>query len=552
MKEEGTITEPEVVNQPTEATNQPEVISQPTELTSQPDVISQPTETVNQPEVVQINQESKKAALLAKIKGGFEKITRMKYFKIGGIVLLAIIILIVLSTMFFGQKEPNYSLVFRNEDGDLMVINAKKQEADKITSVDGKSYEVVYANETEKKVLYTKDNTLYFLNVNKADEPEKIDKEVNEFAFSKNDKYVYYTNDDYDLYVYDYKTTARITKSIDMVVGTTATKIFYIKANNLYVSSLKASKDDSTKIESDVSGARISNDQSVVVFYNEDGELYSYKISNQKVEELVDEECQLLDSNDDYSAFIYSADEEVFYYKNGKSTKIADDVEITYFADVKTLQILYGEYSDDYSTADLYYKKGDKEAVKVANNIELGEAYIRNGDELYYSIGKTDDDYETTYILYYAKISGAKVKEAEKIASKVLSGLNRTFTKGCLFISGTNDDAKLQIAVKGKVEEVADDVSIYSSFVENRDHDLIYFISDYKDGEGKLYSYNGRKLKEISSDVYSFAYINDKLIYILKDYEVGSGSLYRFDGKNEIKVAKDVTDYSEPLIVSQY
>ena len=71
----------------------------------------------------------------------------------------------------------------------------------------------------------------------------------------------------------------------------------------------------------------------------------------------------------------------------------------------------------------------------------------------------------------------------------------------------------------------------------------VYFISDYEDGEGKLSVYNGSKVKEISSDVSDFVFINRNLIYIFKD---GDAELYIYNGSKERKVADDIVDFHRP------
>ena len=343
------------------------------------------------------------------------------------------------------------------------------------------------------------------------------------------------------------KTSEKIDNGIDYVIATTKTKIFYFKNDKLYVSSLKASKDDKTKIESNVSWAELSEDMSILVYKNEDGDLYSYKVSNGKSTKLVNDCQQVWYQIEDYSEFIFQDDDEIIYYKKGDTTELANDVSYLYFADLDSLQLLYTEYNGDYTNADLYYKKGDKEAVKVANNIEVGDAFIRDGNELYYTSGKTDENYQVIYKLYYAKIKGAKVGDDTKIASDLSSRLNRTFKDGCLFITQDDDESTLQMVANGKVEKIADDFYESGSFFENADSDKIYFMTDADEDGGKLNVYNGNKVKELSSDVYTFSYINDKELYILKDYDETSGTLYRLSGSKMTEIAKDVAYISEPI-----
>ena len=509
--------------------------------------VNQPV-SPSQPNVAIVTKES----FLAKVKGGLGKITtanNARYFKIAGIVVAVIVVICLLSAIFSGEKNPDYSLFFETEDGDLMLVNSNSKEAEKITSLDDTNQyiDVKYANNTEKYLLYIEDSKLYLLNTKKADEPIKIAKDIYEYAFSENDKYVYYTDEETDLYVYDMKTSEKIDNGIDYVIGTTKTKIFYFKSDKLYVSSLKASKDDKTKIESDVSWAQLSEDMSILAYKNEDGDLYSYKVSNGKSTKLVNDCQQVWYQNEDFSEFIFQDGDEIIYFKKGDTTELANDVSYLYFADLDSLQLLYTEYDGDYTNADLYYKKGDDEAVKVASNIDVGDAFIRDGNELYYTSGKTDSNYEVTYKLYYAKIKGSKVGDDDKIASNLSSRLNRTFKDGCLFFTSDDDESTLQIVANGKVEKVADDFYINGSFFENEDNDKIYFITDADEDGGKLNVYNGKKTEELSSDVYTFSYINDKQIYILKDYEDTSGTLYRLNGSKMIEIAKDVAYISEPI-----
>ena len=542
-----------------------------------------------------------KASFIAKLKTKFANAKTAKYLKIGGIVIVVIALGLIAKNLLKGDETPKYSLLYVSKDNDLMMVNANTDKTEKITG-DATDTEAIYANQSNRYILYTKEYKLYLLDTKKPEEPTKIAKDVNSFAFSENDKYVYYTNDESDLYIYDMKDSEKIESNVDSVIGTTKDKILYEKSNKLYVRSLKLSKDDETKIDSDIYYSYFTEDKKAVVYYNEDSDLYLYNIGKAKSEKLASDVSEVVQANEDYSKFFYLDDEDLKYYKNGKTIKIADEVGTVYFADVDTMQVLYteeddsyinyetdddyddygsgdynyddydydygsGDYNyddydydyDDYGSGDynyddydydydeyygvvesyLYYQKGEKDRVTVKKNIALTDAIIDDGKAIYYI--ENDDDQNK---LYYAKISGSKVKDPEKVSSKLYSSdFTVGYDKGLLVFTGDEEKANLQLIKKDKLVEIAKDV-LESNVQINNNQNKLYFLTDYdyEDGEGKFQVYNGSKLKEISKDVYSARYIRDDLIYIFKDYNDDEVTMYRYNGKKEEKIADEVID----------
>ena len=150
----------------------------------------------------------------------------LKHLLIGIICLVLVILLIrgVANSFSKESKVPDYGVVYTTDDGDLMVVGSNGKKPVKLAN--DSSNDVQYANTTERFILYTKDDNLYLYDKKKGEDTTKIDKDVESFGFSDDDKYIYYTNTDDELYTYK-KESKKIDNDVDYVVGTADNNIFY-------------------------------------------------------------------------------------------------------------------------------------------------------------------------------------------------------------------------------------------------------------------------------------------------------------------------------------
>ena len=107
-------------------------------------------------------------------------------------ILTVIILVIIIKSIFFNKNVVNYSLVYNKKDSGFVLLNKKNKKVELSKPEDSVS-DVLYANNTEKYVLYKKNNSLYLYTANKKDEVVRILKKVKKFYFSPQ---LFYTTDE--------------------------------------------------------------------------------------------------------------------------------------------------------------------------------------------------------------------------------------------------------------------------------------------------------------------------------------------------------------------
>lgn len=485
-----------------------------------------------------------------KLKIIFNKIRKILNMKIGAykaINILAGLICILLAFMVLSKvfnnitgsnDYPEYSLVYQNADGELRLLDKKdKEEGIKLSSSDSTT-DVVYANTTDRYILFMKNSSLYLYDSKNKEETLKVLSDVKDYMFTPNDKYVVATDEDNNLYSYNFKDEKqKLDSDISSIKDVSDTHVIYVKEGALYIKGLKASKDDKVKIESDYdSSAKISEDGKKVLYINSDKELRFYTIKNGKSDKIAndvyefycDEECKKL-------YYVVSDGEFSICYYNGKeATKVVNDIYSVSDVSVEDKEVVYVLNEDGKYV--LYYQKLDKEAVKIEDGLDsMVYAKIFKGKEIYYV--NSDDE------VRYVKIKGSKLGEVLTIAENVEDSL-RLYKKGYVFVADVNKNSNgdLYFASNGKAKKVDEDV--YFSYVKvSNNGKKVFYLKDYTSGSGDLYYTTGGKGKKIDTDVYRYQYISDKLVYYLKDYSISKkrGDLYRYNGNKGIKVVENVS-----------
>ena len=155
------------------------------------------------------------------------------------------------------------------------------------------------------------------------------------------------------------------------------------------------------------------------------------------------------------------------------------------------------------------YKDGEYSIGTLTKKYEL-KAFAEDLPTYYY-----DEDMKDGFLfkedgdLYKAtKKNGYKGdKVANDVYSVVVVANNKVYY--------INDDDELMFYNGKKSVKVADDVdAIYAGHKEG----IVYFMTDYSNGEGTLYmSSNGKKPVKIADDVYSVRVYEKFVAYVLKD-----------------------------------
>ncbi len=462
-----------------------------------------------------------------------------KHILMGVCAVVVLLLLVVIVKGLFGSKDVEYPVIYNNSDSDLYLMTTKVKSQDKavkLSSGDSAS-DVTYANNTNRYVLFIKNESLYLYDAKKKDETTKLVSDVSStYGFTEDDKYVVAMDEDGTLYSYNFgKDKEKLDSDVARVYDASNTKILYAKDDDLYIRSLNAKKDDRVKVTDEFSYPSLSEDGKNIVYINDDGDLYLYTISKKDGKKVASDVlsyiCDTKSCTNMYYMVQDGSDTIIYYYNGKEGKKIVEEATIQ-AVDVDKQLLVYTTEDDDEST--LYFKKGSAEAAKIEDDLDgIRTVRIFNGKEIYYVTSDGE--------VKYAKISGNKVTGVKSLAED--AGSLYEYKNGYVFVADVPKDKSLgdlYFASNGKAKKVDSDVNTYLIKVSN-DGSKVYYMKDYKNS-GDLYVSSGGKGKKIDSDVYTFQYIKDNLIYYIKDYSTSKskGDLYRYTGKS-VKLAEDVT-----------
>ena len=457
------------------------------------------------------------------------------------LVLIALLFVNALIGEINSVKSVDYPIVYKTNDGKLMALkhNGETKDAIKLSGEGSANY-VMYANTTNRYLLFVKNDGLYLYDSKSKEQTTKIVSNISDYyKFTSDDKYIVMKDDNSTLYVYDYSgDKQRLDVGIKNVEGLSTKNVIYTKDGSLYIKGLKASKDDKEKIVDGIFRSQVTEDGKTVYYIDSAKNLYEYNVSK-KEKNQIDSLVTNMTINEE-GKFYYlkkesNARSTLFHYNGKKSTKVAEGVYEILDSSAKEQQVLYLKKNNKY---ELYYQYKDKDADLVDGKLDSNNvtAYLFENKEIYYLNHKNE--------LYYAKINGSKIKRSIKVLGDISSQLYKT-KSGFVFMSNVNDESLGDLYIAKGYKAVKIDSNVYSSQTQikiSNSGKKIYYIKDYKNDNGTLFvSNNGGKGKQISTDVHSFEYANDKLIYYIKGYSLvnNRGDLYRYDGKSE-KVATDV------------
>ncbi len=452
------------------------------------------------------------------------------------VALVAVVLVVFCLFASSGSKGVAYPVVFSDDDGNLYLMGEKaksKDNAIKLASDSSTSY-VRYANTTDRYVLFIKNGDLYLYDAKKKDETTKILSEVSEFYFTNDDKYIVATDEDKNIYSYNFKGDKQKLDSDSEIIRISNTQVVYEKDDALYIRSLNAKKDDRQKITDDyiTSNIRVSEDGKRVLYLNDDRDLYVYSVSKKDKEKIASEVSSYYCNEDCTKLYYVKNDEDhaIYYYDGKKDTKIVSSCESLLDVDVDSEIVLFSKKDD--KTYTIFMQKGSKEAVKVEEDLKEATGYIyENG--IYY---ESDGDFK------YASITGSKIGKVSTVLTDVENAVE--YNGGIAVISDVDkkSNGTLSFVSKGKAKKIDSDVYASSSALKvSEDGKNVYYIKDYSSTSGDLYVTNGGKGKKIDSDVYTFQVAKSNLLYYIKDYSSTNrkGDLYRFTGKS-VKIAEDV------------
>lgn len=469
----------------------------------------------------------------------FVKKNNIKVNKKYVVGILGVIVLIIIGANIFSDKGIDYPVVFNNSDGNLYLMNTnvkKEEDAAKLAKSENVS-NVVYANETDRYVLFQKDKALYLYDSKNKDVTSKIADDVVSYSFSEDDKYIIIFDSEYNLRVYNFKDLEKIEADVSQIIKIQDNKIIYEKEHKIYVRSINPKKEDRKKVtEAYDSNMRFSEDTKNILYINSDKELISYNISKDKEEKIASDVTNYYCDTKSCERLFYieNKDAKAIYYYDGKDgIKVAKDIYNINAASADSKKVVYSKMKDGEYT--LYYQMVGKDEVKIEGKLtSIRTVKMFEDKEIYYINGKNE--------VKYVKINGAKVGDVKKLGEDV-SGYLYLHKNGYAFVADVDksSNGELYIASNGKAKKIDKDVNS-SLITVSKDGKSLYYMKDYS-SSGNLYVTNGGKGKKIDDDVFTFEYIKNDLIYYIKDYSSNNkfyGDLYRYTGKST-KIAEGVT-----------
>lgn len=438
-------------------------------------------------------------------------------------ILTVLIIVLLIKNIFFNPKVVNYPLVYNKNETGLVLLD-KKDEKVTLSKEDSVS-DVLYANNTDKYVLFMKNSSLYLYKANKKNETVKVLNNVKKYYFSPDDKYIVSVDEDDNLYVYNFKKNEKIVSDIQEVKIITEDEVVYLKDGVLNRRSLKQNKDSIKKIEKNFGkDLRLLNNK-YLVYLDSNKSLKLYNItedSNVKI----DEDVSTYYSDENLEEFYYlTLNGTLYYYDGSKSNKVANDIYDIASVDVENKEIVYSKFDKTYT---LYFQKGTKEASVIEKDLKnsINYVYIFNKSAVYY-INKDNE-------LMFARINGTKVGKSRTVISDVDALSFQKAKKGYVFLADATKKGlgTLYITNSYKAKKIDSDI-IRTNIKIGNDGKNIYYYKNYTANSGSLYYSKGGRPKLVDEDVAKYQYVKDKKIYYIKNYNKTNryGDLYRYTGK---------------------
>ena len=427
----------------------------------------------------------------------------------------------------------------------------------------------------KEELLYIQDESLFHANLKKLKKDpieytdELIDTEydpmtgmITSYAtlravFTQDGKYCYYPERIDENYTYRLmrirtggkKEVEKVDSNVVAYTVLASGDVIYQKDNSsLYYWDGK----DKTKVDSDVSGYRIAEDEKHIVWtcYNdgEDYDLYYQKLG--KDEEKVKVESaitRLITGNDDFSKIYYEKNDNLYLVeKQEEQTKLASNVEDVLRLDPDKGTFYFTEIDEDKRMASDF----------VTDDIK-GEDNNYRWDRLRESLKTYEIEWKKTSLYYFDG------KEEQLVADQI-GGTSVSFEGGIIFrqngdgegdlpkvrlseisyasdveyrIADSGDDVVYCMAIGNQVTQL--DTDHLSSLRSDSDRQMVYALEgDEEDDEKTLISINAKKGGEITvvdEDVEAVEGILGDSIYYYKDIDRDhySGELY-CDGEEAV------------------
>lgn len=417
------------------------------------------------------------------------------------------------------QKKSDQLEIICSDDKAVFIYNGERLDG----SVKDVSYVVPSADETAAYII-TNDDDLYCASEKGV---KKVSKNAEGAEISSNGRYIFYTGEEQEGYIYNVKKdkSEKIASDADADTAVFSpdgeTLVFNKLGGGMYL----YDGGDCEKIDSGVSCAAVSDGarRLYAVSYavepeapekpqaSDYDEYDDYKAAYDEYDRLYEKYQEALE---EYNSFISGGEVSLYYYPSANADKRAE----------LTDALLYGaEFNSDISQVVFretdgrtYFCEKDGEPEKISKESLCPVSYNdiswycgTNGNEVIGRDNLLNMNYRGEDSLWYVDRKGEADKIGRDIASYTSICLSESENKLCY----VNEDAKLVLtdAKTGESDKIAKDVN---TFIPEKDLGAFYVL----DKDGKLYyiKKNGDKEK-IDRDVYTVCAAPSGGVYYITD-----------------------------------
>ncbi len=524
------------------------------------------------------SQEKKLTITEEEIKTNHIVKSTKSYLIVFSIMFLSIFLLLI-GSLFRTNVTPDYPIVFRGADNHLRVIT-RNNDVNNITDIE--ETDIVYANDDIRYILYTDANNLYLVDTTSTNDKKILTNRASSYGFSSDDKYVYYIENNKDLYIYNrrnsssYLVDSNVTKLLDVSLN----YVIYEKDNSLLVKDIDNQTIDT--VAKSYEEIILSKDGKKMLYsvLNTDESLsyYLYNFTNFNNERVLSNIEKLLTYNPNFTKFMYltKTTDTINIYNNIKDSLASSDKK--YVAEETDESLTKEEKEAQKETKKLIAERNKMRDYAKNYTVSAYDVYYQNNQTktlLASSVNKIYTSDLNERLLIYTKMNWNQSFDLANYTSleDFKNDIEKTKETGLYFQIDT-DSSLIKEAVNDTIEVeylkgdgvyFKEDNTLYFSKVSNRkagtykkiDENLVLSIKKQTSAMGLVYlikendtntlkiASNG-KSSTISTNVYD-KYITisetENSLYYLKDYDNNMGKLVIYNGIINSKIADDVNSF---------
>ncbi|SHJ34756.1 hypothetical protein SAMN02745751_02359 [Dethiosulfatibacter aminovorans DSM 17477] len=302
------------------------------------------------------------------------------------------------------------TILYINNDDNFYYKNIVEDEKVKLSSEPVEQYYNIFVSDDSEMITYLDEydylksrGELYSYEV--GEEPQKLASDVSSHYMSRNGKYVYYLNDEEELYAIDIKSDEKekiATDVVSIITSHNGTSIAYLDTDDiLYV---KETGKEKEKLATDVLKWDLTGDGAVIL--NNDNELYIKRNRSEEKEHLADSIEDFLVVSNGTCLYYYNDNDELYVIEKDQEPRMIMDgldknenvhIQNSLFMQTKlSLEDISGIWKNDYY--DEIITISDDGTVSV-DSFEYGayEGQMMNVEPFSDSISATIFDEEYTF-----------------------------------------------------------------------------------------------------------------------------------------------------------